>query len=971
MKLYIDPSPSTIGEDGVGSGGIARVVAAQGRWLFDYGIDVVNREQDADMVMLHAGNLIDTKKPIVAGCHGMYWSGDFAWNRDYWQYNISVIEVLRRACKIIVPSEWVAYPIKRDMRKVPAVIQHGVEFDEIMPQKQHQGYVLWGKPRTDVVCNPEIVNILAERARDIKFVTTFGRPTENVQVVGAMPYDDFQHVIDGAMIWLATARETGDIGSKEAMARGIPVLAWNHGGTAEFVKHKETGYLAELNNVDDLINGLYYCIENRQQLGEAARADIEANYQWRPIIGKYAKVLEEAWRGEQYPIDISIIVPTFNYAKYLDECFASIKSQTFKGKIEVIVVDDASTDNTQEFLSNLSWPEMQVVRHPENRGLSNALNTGHDRARGKYTINLDADNLLAPNALELLYDGMEAKPWVDVGSGSLMRYDKDGKHSLQIDWPFGRVDAQGQLNHINQVPSTSMMRRRSFAPLGGYRVRQRKNEDGEYWCRAISAGLRFERVTDKPVLIYRWHNDNKSKTEGGEDAPEGVLSWNYYYPWRNRHGIMPFASTVPSPKGSWAVRSYERPQISIIIPCGPGHQRYLPDALDSVIAQTYQNFECVIANDTGEPLDVAAMGHPWARVVDTGGHKGPAIARNTAIAAAKALLILPLDADDMLYVETVAKFYQAWLDFPDSIVYGDCDTEDSPGHRKLYHSGPWSYDRIMAWGVYQDVILFAKQWWEAVGGYPVDEPYGMWEDWIFGCFLHFAGIGATYIEEPWGVYRHWTSGASGQSKNDQDFAFAGTPEHKKRVSEVKSWLKNKEIEMACRGCGKKVASRTVGKNQKAVVTALSGEMTVVYDGPRAGSFTVNSQVYRQSKIRVERGVPFTVNRGDGWVSKLPGFHEVKIEEPKAAAFPAEPPVPPEVHFDVEIPPPVIAEAPKSDGLAVFEGIPHLKVDILKEAGFDSLDKVREDFTKNDGVNLGAIKGIGATTLQRIKERALG
>ena len=193
---------------------------------------------------------------------------------------------------------------------------------------------------------------------------------------------------------------------------------------------------------------------------------------------------------------------------------------------------------------------------------------------------------------------------------------------------------------------------------------------------------------------------------------------------------MPFASTVPSPLGSWAVRSYGNPHISVVVPVGPGHQNYLVDALDSIAGQTYQNFECIVANDTGEPLDTAAMGHPWVRVVDTGGGRGPAVARNTAIAVARAPLIAPLDADDLFYPDWLARAYQTWLQFPDDLVYGDCEIEDGIGddghvHSHPYESGPWSYEGkrgIKADAIYQSPILFAKQWWETVGGYPTDTP---------------------------------------------------------------------------------------------------------------------------------------------------------------------------------------------------------------------------------------------------------
>jgi glycosyltransferase involved in cell wall biosynthesis len=194
------------------------------------------------------------------------------------------------------------------------------------------------------------------------------------------------------------------------------------------------------------------------------------------------------------------------------------------------------------------------------------------------------------------------------------------------------------------------------------------------------------------------------------------------------------------------------------------------DALDSVYGQTYQNFECIVANDTGKPLDVTRMGHPWVKVIDV--HCGnPADSRNAAIAEAKAPLIVPLDADDMLYPNALSLLYRAWLEYPSNLSYMDCDTEDSPGHRKPYKSGLWTMQKIRKEAIYQDVILFAKQWWEAVGGYPNDV---LWEDWVFGVMLHLAGVGATYIDRPWGVYRHWTALDIGHSKSDGDNAEFGT-----------------------------------------------------------------------------------------------------------------------------------------------------------------------------------------------------
>ena len=310
MKVYISPHPDEYSEDGRGSGGIWRVINAQARHLPSYGIEVVGSETDADVVMVHAGSLVQTHQPIVNVSHGLYWTGDFEWNEGYWQYNGEVIEGLREGHIVTTPSEWVARPIRRDMRIEPVVIPHGVEFDEFALQTEHDGYVLWAKPRVDVVSDPAPMNELAARMGDLPFVSTFGRPAPNVRITGAMPYEQFQIVQDRAALWLATTRETGDIASREAMARGIPVVGWRWGATAELVRHLETGYLAEPGDYEALEYGVRYCLEHRDHIGQAAREWIRQHYQWHALVARYADALRRAAEGDRYEAQITVIVPT-------------------------------------------------------------------------------------------------------------------------------------------------------------------------------------------------------------------------------------------------------------------------------------------------------------------------------------------------------------------------------------------------------------------------------------------------------------------------------------------------------------------------------------------------------------------------------------------------------------------------------------------------------------------------------------
>jgi len=189
--------------------------------------------------------------------------------------------------------------------------------------------------------------------------------------------------------------------------------------------------------------------------------------------------------------------------------------------------------------------------------------------------------------------------------------------------------------------------------------------------------------------------------------------------------------------------------------------------------------------------------------------------------------------------------------------------------------------------------------------------------------------------------------------------------------------------MPCAGCGgkRRATVLTQGKVILGKNEILDGEVTVVYEGPRAGAFTINSKVFPGQKIRVQRNEPFVVNAGDDHIWRLPGMRRLTEEDFAPPPLPFERPKPPEIRVEPpQPPPPVVVVTPppepvpqpesKGDGLAALEDIKYLNVDTLKEAGFDSLDKIREDL-QHGGVKLRTIKGIGAKTLERITEVALG
>ena len=101
--------------------------------------------------------------------------------------------------------------------------------------------------------------------------------------------------------------------------------------------------------------------------------------------------------------DVSIIIPTYNVEKYIEQCLKSLFAQKYKN-FEIICVDDGSTDKSSEILEEYEQKDKRftVISQP-NKGVSAARNRGMQQAKGKYIMFVDSDDWLAHNACEQAY----------------------------------------------------------------------------------------------------------------------------------------------------------------------------------------------------------------------------------------------------------------------------------------------------------------------------------------------------------------------------------------------------------------------------------------------------------------------------------------------------------------------------------------------------------------------------------------
>src|SRR5512133_802692 len=201
---------------------------------------------------------------------------------------------------------------------------------------------------------------------------------------------------------------------------------------------------------------------------------------------------------------VSVIVPTYNYGRYVAEAVRSVQRQSLSDW-ECLVVDDGSTDETRAVVEGLAAADPRVrYLHQRNQGLSAARNTGIREARGELLQFLDSDDLVEPRKLEVQSAFLAAHPETGIVYGEA-RYFADGAPDQRLHSPrpgnrpwmagvsgTGKPLVSALLRDNIMVVNCPLVRRTVVDACGEFDVRLRANEDWQYWIRCALAGVRFE-----------------------------------------------------------------------------------------------------------------------------------------------------------------------------------------------------------------------------------------------------------------------------------------------------------------------------------------------------------------------------------------------------------------------------------------------------------------------------------------------
>ncbi|MEI6435478.1 MAG: glycosyltransferase [Bacteroidota bacterium] len=203
--------------------------------------------------------------------------------------------------------------------------------------------------------------------------------------------------------------------------------------------------------------------------------------------------------------DISLVVPNYNNGRFLTDFFQSVINSTVFPK-ELILVDDGSTDGSASLIDQYNYLEfLKVIKFPENRGMSEALNAGLTVATGKYIMRADPDDILHPGRIKIQYEYMEAHPETSVLGCNVVYFHHAAGNNINVsNFPIGNDKIIGAYKQgVNGIQHPTAIIRGAI--LQGYRYEKvSPGEDYEIFSRIARDGYQFANLQE-PLYRMRVH----------------------------------------------------------------------------------------------------------------------------------------------------------------------------------------------------------------------------------------------------------------------------------------------------------------------------------------------------------------------------------------------------------------------------------------------------------------------------------
>jgi len=422
---------------------------------------------------------------------------------------------------------------------------------------------------------------------------------------------------------------------------------------------------------------------------------------------------------------VSVIIPCYNYARYLPEAVQSVLAQTYQD-FEVIIVNDGSTDNTAEVARQLiaGHPQYRLrVINQENTGQpAFPRNRGVAASKGEYILFLDADDLIEPTFMEECLRVLHNDPAIAIAYTDRLDFDGVDQVVLAGDYNFSR------LKYANHISYCALFRREAWDAVGGIRTNVKAVEDWDFWVAAGAKGFIGRRIP-KPLFKYRRHDTGIFQEALGDferKKAQVVLNNREVYEEQAIARAQEILGITPPPLVSVIVPTHNRPDLLVA-------------SLQSILDQTYKNHEIIVVNDCG--VDVAGIVGGLNQqgnitYIRHDRNRGLAAARNTGIKLARGKYLAYLDDDDLFYPDHLETLVDCLESTDFRVAYTDAHRahqEKQYGRyvtteRDVPYSNEFDPDRLLVFNQFPVLCLMhEKSCLEEVGGF--DESLTSHEDW--------------------------------------------------------------------------------------------------------------------------------------------------------------------------------------------------------------------------------------------------
>jgi glycosyltransferase involved in cell wall biosynthesis len=361
---------------------------------------------------------------------------------------------------------------------------------------------------------------------------------------------------------------------------------------------------------------------------------------------------------------VSAIVSTFNSEKFLRGCLEDLEHQTIAEKLEIIVVNSGSQENEEAIVHEYQqkYDNIVYIKTEQREGIYTAWNRAVKVARGAFLTNANTDDRYRDDALEIMAETLLANPDIALVYGD----------QICTDTPNGTFANHHAIKTVKTaeysherllfgccVGSQPMWRKSLHSEFGYFDDTLTCAGDWDFWLRvSISSRYKFKHIPEFLGLYYY--------NEKGIEHGRKIHSLYERYIVGKRYGN-PYISVIPL----YACK--DNPLVSVIMPAYNAAE-HIAETIESVLIQNYRNFELIVVDDgsTDNTRKIVTSFENDKIKYFYKDNGGPSGARNLAIKEAKGQYIMPLDADDMMTPDFIARHLAEFEKHPDvDLVYSD------------------------------------------------------------------------------------------------------------------------------------------------------------------------------------------------------------------------------------------------------------------------------------------------------------